>query len=381
MRLRTHRPTASPSRIAAVATLLLAIAAAPAAAQHAFSGAAAPPPADTPPPVLAVPGTALQFALPPDWRTAAATQGEALVVESPDGHATLRFTLLPPAEGLNLDAWQQAITAQVHANLLESGFTHTRTLDPVAVPGAGALTRDRYQVTNEGIVVIIEIGYLVDESLLVLTNLSVFAGAPDRIRQAEDCIRSLASSASMAVREQQLMRQLREGHSDALVAQLAAVRAGLARESLESGDIEQAYALLTSSVQLDPGHADRFELLADLLDDLPYPAAPLLAQSYYEDALALDPQCRPCRVKLAASFLATGDFADALPHFEWLCRNRGGDPDPELLPQLVLCAQALDEEERIIEFLREILREHPRPHTLFSLTLQLLQDAEGRDPQ
>ena len=148
----------------------------------------------------------------------------------------------------------------------------------------------------------------------------------------------------LLVREANLMRNLQApGHPQALEAELATVRYQLALAEIFNGNDEVAFAYLQSSVQLDDRNAGRLERLADLLDDLPQPSAPYLAQSYYEDALERDPARRDCRAKLAASYLATGDFTDARHHLEILCRNDGGHPDARFVQDLSLCYLSLDE--------------------------------------
>ena len=122
-----------------------------------------------------------------------------------------------------------------------------------------------------------------------------------------------------------------------LMASLATVRAGKAMMLYEEGDITKAVEYLINSVQLDPTQPGILELLGDVLDDVAEPTAPYLAQSYYEDALELDPSLKPCRLKLAALYMSTGDPDNARVHYEILTRNAPNRPDAAYAQDLALC--------------------------------------------
>jgi predicted Zn-dependent protease len=138
--------------------------------------------------------------------------------------------------------------------------------------------------------------------------------------------------------------------------ELATLRAGMGMLCYEQGDVRQAVDYLVNAVQLDAAKADVLELLGDVLDDLPEPQAPYLAQSYYEDALELDPANRACRLKLAGLYMSTGEFDDARVHYEILTRNAPGRPDPAYAQDLALCYLSLNRTAEAVRFFDEMVR-------------------------
>ena len=133
---------------------------------------------------------------------------------------------------------------------------------------------------------------------------------------------------------------------------LAAIRAGIGIKLNQAGKLKRAIDFLTSAVQIDKTCTDLFELLADMLDDLDEPSAPYLAQSYYEDALALDPSLMACRTKLASSYMSKSEFSDARVHYEYLTSHSEDKPVDAHIQPLVLCYVSLGSEKEGIAFLK-----------------------------
>jgi predicted Zn-dependent protease len=161
-----------------------------------------------------------------------------------------------------------------------------------------------------------------------------------------------------------------------LMANLATVRAGKAMVLYEKGDITKAVEYLINSVQLDPTKPDILELLGDVLDDVPEPTAPYLAQSYYEDALELDPSLKPCRLKLAALYMSTGDLDNARVHYEILTRNAPNMPDAAYAQDLALCYLSQNRARDGITFLTEMVTLGGDPRLRLYLSILLNQQGD-----
>ncbi|MCF7973879.1 MAG: hypothetical protein K9N55_08695 [Phycisphaerae bacterium] len=161
-----------------------------------------------------------------------------------------------------------------------------------------------------------------------------------------------------------------------LMANLATVRAGKAMIMYEQGDIQKAVDYLINSVQLDPNKPDILELLGDMLDDLAEPAAPYLAQSYYEDALELDPSLKTCRLKLAALYMSTGGPDNARVHYEILTRNAPNKPDSAYAQDLALCYLSLNKAEGGVTFLTDMVTLGGDPRLRIYLSILLNQQGD-----
>ena len=176
--------------------------------------------------------------------------------------------------------------------------------------------------------------------------------------------------------ETQLMSMLQQNEG-ALEAkkELGKVRWLIAVELRKKGDNENAVEYLMNSIDLDATVASRLEALGDWLDDLPEPAAAALGQSYYEDALELEPKRLSCRAKLAASYLASGESESALEHYRLLTTNFG-KPLTTYMKELALAAISSSKEKEIVAFLIEVNQMQPKP--MFAVTLAILQYGLGR---
>jgi tetratricopeptide (TPR) repeat protein len=163
-----------------------------------------------------------------------------------------------------------------------------------------------------------------------LSTLLLFAGLFGGLAGA-------ASLDELLAQEARWVAQAQVDPTDAaVVRQLSAVRTEVGNALWRKGDLDGAIDYLANAVKFDPTHAERFERLADLLLYRPEPQAVFLAQSYYEDALALEPQRRGCRAKLAASYLETYEVLDAQRHLKVLVLNGGGTPDGLYVQSLVV---------------------------------------------
>ena len=163
-----------------------------------------------------------------------------------------------------------------------------------------------------------------------------------------------------------------------VLEQLAVARAGIAMAYWQDKKIDEAVAYMRSSVRIDPNDPGRLELFADMLDDVAEPAAPYLAQSYYEDALKLAPTQTSCRAKLAASYLATGELDQALDHFKVLANNQGQTPDGRYFKELSLCFISTNQEEAGIQFFKQ-LAQRGSAHYATACAILLNQTGKKRE--
>lgn len=180
----------------------------------------------------------------------------------------------------------------------------------------------------------------------------------------------------LRAREEGLRRRLESDLLDtALVRELAESRAELAFRLHREGRIEEAVDFLHASLAEVPGNPEYHEALGDMLVQLGGSPARALAQSHYEEALVGDPSRRDCRSKLAASYLASGDFSDARHHFEILTENSGGEPDTRFVRDLLLSYLAADEASQGVVFLRHLFFASGDP--ALGIALGIMLDAAG----
>lgn len=368
----------------------------PAFANKAFSGLSVPA---TAPESVPIPGTATRIELPPGWTSGPGEQGAVLRLDSPDLAAQISLNVMQPDNGMTLPEFQKAIEAGIHENMLSTGFLAEEGNPQIFAAGSAQTRLYRYTLPDPTDPLVLEIGYVVVGDHLLVSNFTSFSSAVDHLQAGRASLLSVGRPGAMEAgnsqpplleqpprtspsgnpdlnaREQALMRRLETAYSDKLARELAEVRAALAFRLEEAGDYEGAFATLQTAARLHPGQADYLEGLGDLLDYLPQPAAPFLAQSYYEEALAVDPGRRACRIKLAASYQATGELRDARDHYEVLMRNPDGLPDARFLQEWSLCAFALDEEQRAVEFLAEMVKSGGGP--AFSLFLGIFLNEQG----
>jgi tetratricopeptide (TPR) repeat protein len=77
----------------------------------------------------------------------------------------------------------------------------------------------------------------------------------------------------------------------------------------------------------------------------------------YRRALEIDPELDEARDKLAAVLVETNQPREALPHLEYLCRQRPNDP--ALAVRLAQCRDLLGEQDEAARLLDEVLARHP----------------------
>ncbi len=179
--------------------------------------------------------------------------------------------------------------------------------------------------------------------------------------------------------ERRFMEQLRSNPTDQeSLDYLATVRAAIAIRHYEQGDVKRGIDYLTNAVQVAGTFIDLLERLGDMLDDLDEPSAPYLAQSYYEDALALDPSLTACRTKLASSYMSKSAFSDARVHYEYLTDHSEDKPVDTHIQQLVLCYVSLGDEKEGITFLEKMKEEGGGPQIHIALAVLLNQTGSPR---
>ena len=359
-----------------------------------------------------IPGTAgAAFTLPPGWDVGPGNEGAVLLLQAPDGNAQIMVNLVTPDPGQTAAGLRDMLADATRQQVFAAGLPVTQQPTQNANLGGRIFRVDSFPINDPAQPLLLEFVYVVHEQQLLVFNISAAQQAPQRIAEARQSVQSLTGPASVAKittappvhqaskqvpmptatggvasadlrallnQETQLLSRLRDqGHYSMWVRELATIRTRIAELHAAAHDWDPAVAYLSSAVELDPTHADRFELLADLLDNIPAPAAPFLAQSYYEDALEVDPRNRACRVKLASSYQATGELRDAMVHYQILARNEGGTPDPAVLQDLCITYLGAGEEQRGAAFLEQIVMDGAPAE--FCLAWAILKDACG-DP-
>jgi tetratricopeptide (TPR) repeat protein len=184
------------------------------------------------------------------------------------------------------------------------------------------------------------------------------------------------SLSTLLNQESQAMEMVAKKVADRLgLKKLCDIRAKISYQLFKQGKVERAVDYLSNSVSFDPTHADRYEALADMLDDLPAGMSRPLAQSYYESALKLDPSRKACRIKLASLYLACGEFEDARFHYQVLTENQGKKPDASYVQDLLLSILSSGKLGEGVEFLRKTFFSGGDP--ALGIALGILLDANG----
>lgn len=337
---------------------------------------------------IEIPGTnGAALSLPPGWNAGPGGEGAVLSLLAPDGNAQVMVNLLSPNPGQDLGQFADLMADQTRQQVLNAGLPVNPRPTQRPVLGGRQFRVESFPINDPTQPLLLEFAFTLLPKQLLVFNISAAQQSPQRLAEARQAVQSLSearaappatnvANGSPFEREAQLMRWLsQQGYRREWETALADARAEISALKWREGQFEASVAYLSSAVELDPSHADRLELLADLLDDCPAPAAPFLAQSYYEDALALEPDNRPCRLKLAASYQATGEFADAITHYEILAQNPGGPPDPTPLQNLCLLYLSTNREARGDAFLEPIVMSGAPPE--FGIAWAIIKNARG----
>ena len=356
-----------------------------------------------------IPGTACTITPPSGWQTTPGTQGSVMNFNAPDGLATISVNVIPVQEGVTPAQFMQVILDSVTASMAQdeaSGWQVTsdktttshglpvtiRTYHPSKSPAMGDLIMSFSQGSTCVFLLNIAIGVPVRqqyEPLAVacaksikdpaLKETSVTTGntvspvkSKGKVSEVRECLQF--TPAQLEEIDKKLVEQLeQDSQNQEYLTALAAIRAGMAIKLNQAGQLKRAIDFLTSAVQIDGTCTDLLELLGDMLDDLDEPSAPYLAQSYYEDALALDPSLTACRTKLASSYMSKSEFSDARVHYEYLTSHGGDKPADTHIQQLVLCYVSLGCEEEGMAFLRKMKEKGGGAQTHIALAVLLNQ--------
>jgi len=177
-------------------------------------------------------------------------------------------------------------------------------------------------------------------------------------------------------REEKIMRQASLNPDDPeITKQMADLRATIAFKFYRQNKFEPAMDYLHNSLQLDPSHADRWELLGDLSNFIGHPSSDYIVQYAYERTLNVDPKRRSARIKLAGSYLSSGRFLKAMDQFEIVIRTTEGEQNWKHIALLASIYAMVDEIQRGIQFFQKMFGESG--NNQFRVTLAILENAIG----
>jgi len=362
-----------------------------------------------------IPGTACQITPPSGWQTTSGAQGSVMNFNAPDGQATISVNVVPVQEGVTSAQFLEIILGSVTGSMQEDVASGWQcTLDQTVTSHGMPVTIRKYHPAKTPANGDLIMTFTPGATRIFMLNIAVAAHVRDQYESvALACAKSIKdpeipeppggesvtdpepiptgkvsevgqlmqfSLEQLYQVEQKLMEDVKQTPADQEnVGYLATVRAGVAIKLYDKGEVKRAIDYLTDAVQVDGTYVDLLELLGDMLDDLPEPAAPYLAQSYYEDALELDAGLTACRTKLAASYMSTGDFEDARVHYEYLTQHSEDKPVETHIRELVLCYVSLDAEDAGIGFLMTMVETGGGPQLYIALSALLNQKGLTKD--
>lgn len=358
---------------------------------------------------ITIPGTQITIEPPRGWNSAPGQQGAVLTLASPDGLAQIMINTMIPQNGMTMEQFFTSIHDQIAQNMAQDQASGWQSIEDSQQVQNAIMFRFRNYQGSLGQAANMQLGFVFAKtsSHLLVFNVAMNANRAAAYGQAIRTsllsikdpamapttskpltgMRAPASQPSRPATESpalqenlelevQVMTLLEQAPTNQqLIDNLASVRAAISIEYWKAKKMDDAVAFMSSSVKLNPKDPVTLNLFGDILDDVAEPAAPYLAQSYYEDALKLDPSMRECRKKLAALYQSTGDFEDALRHYQILTDNNGGPPDPTFFREMTLCYITSDREDDGIAFSRKMAE---RGSVHFGITYSILLNQKGQ---
>ena len=362
---------------------------------------------------VTIPGTACSITPPDGWRTAPGSQGSVINFNAPDGQATISVNVALVQDGFTPAQFMEMILSSVAESMQQDADSGWKcTLDQTVTSHGMPVTIRKYHPSKTPAIGDLIMTFSQGSTSVFMLNIAVAAHMRQKYEPvALACAKSIkdpkvpetpvtgpGTASGTTSRptprgnlseigelkqysleqlydvEKLMMQDVQKNPKDAQnLGYLATLRAGIAVKLHQKGEVARAVDYLTNAVNIDGTFVDLLELLGDMLDDLAEPSAPYLAQSYYEDALALDPSLTACRTKLASSYMSKSEFSDARVHYEYLTAHSGDKPVDTHIQSLVLCYVSLGCEEEGIAFLKKMKEIGGGPQIHIALAVLLNQ--------
>lgn len=183
---------------------------------------------------------------------------------------------------------------------------------------------------------------------------------------------------SLFDREKKLMLKAASKPNDPLIMKrMADLRAAIAERLSRKNDFEHAIDYLHNSVQLDPTHADRWELLGDLSNFIGHPSSKFIVEYAYKRALSIDPNRSSARLKLAGSYVSADRFIRAMEQLEILIEETKNERDWKEIGLLASVYVAEDQIPKGRSFFRKIIDKGG--DNRYRLALAILTNAAGEN--